>query len=178
MTTQDNELYELDFKTKTWIKYPKRGQVPYARSTALISYSDGVIYVFGREIIKNEEGVLADNELYAYILEEETWKIIETQGEKPMTRYLGSSAVYNDYLYVFYGFNDEIEIDIDDFYRISLITFEWEYVKIDRSSEHYSWFPRDSYGLVLHQEKILIFGGWTFKGLTNILLKASLVTST
>jgi hypothetical protein len=174
----DNELYELDYTTKTWIKYPKRGQVPYPRSAALISYSDGVIYIFGGEIIKNEDGVLPDNELYAYYLEEQTWKVIETKGDKPITRYLGSSGVYNGYLYVFYGYNDELEIDIDDFSRISLGTFEWESLEIDRSSEYYDWFPRDAYGLALHQDSIVIFGGWTYLGLSNILLKASLVTST
>lgn len=173
---QDNELFELDYKTKTWIKYPSRGQVPYPRSSALISYHDGVIYIFGGEIIQNEDGVLPDNELYAYYIEEQTWKIIESKGERPITRYLGSSVVYNGYLYVFYGYNDEYEIDIDDFYRISLTTFEWEYVEIDRSSEYYDWFPRDGYGLILHEDSIIIFGGWTFLGLSNILLKASLVT--
>lgn len=173
--TIDNGLFELNYKTNTWIQYPSDGDVPYPCSTPLMSYHDGVIYLFGGEIPDNSDNVLPSNNLYAYSIEDQFWTIIQTAGTKPLTRYLGRSAVYNDYLYIFYGYNDEYEIDIDDIYRISLKTYIWEYVDIDRISDNYDWYPRDGYGLVLHNEDIYIFGGWTYLGLTNILLRGSLV---
>lgn len=170
----DNELYELDYKKNTWIHYPKADNVPYPRSTALIGYYNDFIYIFGGEISKNSDNYMPDDDLYAYSLKDQTWTIVQTTGTRPKTRYLGGSVVYNNYFYIFYGYNDELEADIDDFYRISLETLIWESVKINNQTS----YARKGYGMVLNNDEIYIFGGWTELEPNNILIHGSLVIFT
>jgi len=79
-------------------------------------------------------------------------------------------------LYVFYGFNTQQRTDMNEIWKIGLDLeeFAWEKLEIEYEDDQASYIPRDSFSLILANNEVYIFGGYSPKGLRNDLLKLTL----
>ncbi|KAL1920477.1 uncharacterized protein VTP21DRAFT_854 [Calcarisporiella thermophila] len=117
---------------------------------------------------------LGENDVFVFDIDEEVWHEPMVQGQKPYLRFGHSTAVIDQYLYVYGGtqlYSHDSSIVFDDFYRLDCSSFQWH--KIDwyhGGSEEQSVISatgpspleRFECGMVAVGQKLLIFGGRTF----------------
>ena len=71
-----------------------------------INYFNGSLYVFGYSLTYYYKQLDRGNDLYRYDLEGSYWELLYAKGDKPFGRIYHYSCVYNNELYIFFGFNN------------------------------------------------------------------------
>lgn len=159
--------------TNIWTKLEAKGDIPPPREGGRMLSYNGYLYLFAGATTKNKENYTVDDNLYRFDTINNTWQIVSVKGSKPLPVFLFDIAIYEEYFYVFYGFNTVIGNDVNDIWRIHLnaTEFAWEKLTIEYSDDQASFIPRDSFTLVIAKNEVYMFGGYTFIGLKNDLLK-------
>ncbi|CAK1546692.1 unnamed protein product [Leptosia nina] len=154
-----NNMHYLNLDTMDWSYVHAKGTPPLGRDfhTAL-AYGDRM-YIFGGRadfsrphIIENE--IYCDN-VYYFNTTTETWVMLNTSGISPDGRRSHSGWIYNDFMYIFGGYNEKTKVHYNDVYRFSLKRNYWEPVKIGGTPPS----KRRRQVCILKEDKVYLFGG-------------------
>jgi hypothetical protein len=129
-----NDLYKLDVNTHIWTKITTENK-PSSRfaHSSFITEKGGkeLMIVFGG----CNDAAEANNQLSWLNLSEISedsvakWQIINTNGTaEPAPRYGMSGFRYQEYLYIFGGYNKKIETVFNDLWTLDLQNFKWSKV--------------------------------------------------
>lgn len=137
-------------------------------------YHSGHLYLFGGRDLN----LTNDDRLYRYDMVAKTWVGITTENT-PTLRTLFGVTVYDGYMYVLPGWDENAETDIMDIKRISLASttltkYTWETVDVDLEAASLAMFPRDSYAYASNNTLVYFACGYTESGLSNDIIELDL----
>ncbi|OMJ74402.1 hypothetical protein SteCoe_26658 [Stentor coeruleus] len=124
-TGMDSSLFTIDIQTLKSKKMPRNGQYPGPKIASALEFYNEKLYLFGytppsTNIWPNQ------TYLYSYDITEETWSVVEDKGtKKPEHRIFHAMVVYNDELYVIYGYQLETVTQLNSVWKFSFITSSW-----------------------------------------------------
>ncbi|KAL7056015.1 hypothetical protein AAHC03_020999 [Spirometra sp. Aus1] len=102
------------------------------------------------------------------------WARVEAiQGAPPNPRDGHASAVLEDAMFVFGGFNDQMETFENSVYRLDFITWQWQTISLGSGlltqppREVPQPSPRDFASLVAHRGRLFLFGGRSYASLQD-----------
>jgi hypothetical protein len=159
---ENNDLYKFKFGNENkifWKKVnykQKRIFIPKPRSGHQVCLINKKIYLFGGYIYssfkwKKFENI--DNILYSFDLKNEKWKIEEINSlNEPDERYFHGMTTFNEFIFIFGGFNYG---ELGDFWKFNTITNEWIQIKNSKN------LPSSRFGckMVTMENKIYLIGG-------------------
>lgn len=144
----------------TWETTEVLSDYPLRRSGHSLTGYKSDLYLFGG----CDLDTICYNALEMFNITEKKWVSLETSGVVPKGREGHISVLVGSYLYV-YGGTSLTEM-FNDVHRLDFNSFEWEKLSIGGTTE-----PRAYHAGVLHDHGlIIIFGGYTSKGLNDELL--------
>lgn len=149
-----NDMYEFDFKTKTWREIHTRGQLPSVRSCPAWAKDETHVYIQG-----GYDGVERKADFFACDLATYTWIEMPSRGTPPSPRYFHSCCLYGDKMYTYGGYSGSERLA--DMYAYDFETNVWSEVDctIGDCPSGRSSLVAQVYGNCLY-----IFGG--YNGLT------------
>jgi N-acetylneuraminic acid mutarotase len=124
--------------------------VPFNRYGHTVVSNDNLIFLWGG---RNDQR--SCNVLYVFNAYTQTWSRPKVTGIKPAARDGHSATVSNGKMYIFGGFEDDIDRFSQDVHSLDLKTLTWEFV-ITRGNPP-SW--RDFHTLSCIGNKLYVFGG-------------------
>ena len=147
---------------------PKQGEVPTGRKSPSLNYHEGSLYLTGGEDLVTNHPFPSD--FYRYDLTTQKWENL-TSSSTYTHRHLHGSCVYEDYLYIFYGWSNKANENIDSLERVNLsdTSYKWETVAVNKQND-YSKLLRSTYGYSCVGDKFYMFGGYSFASLRNSLV--------
>ncbi|OMJ89069.1 hypothetical protein SteCoe_8895 [Stentor coeruleus] len=149
----DNSLILLNIKTLKWEKKPNIGDVPPGNMFGTIVYHKGCIYFTGKTPEINNEAI----KTFRYDLDKEIWIDVSSPLESLHPRVFASGIVYNNYFYLFFGYDQTDYVGFDSIIRLDLNSFNslWEiFIVIPE-------FQKDSFSLSAFSENVYLFGGYS-----------------
>eukprot|EP01132_Coremiostelium_polycephalum_P000610 gene610-758_t len=120
-----NDIYSYNFETRKWLKIETNGKpLPNKTEHSAVVYK-GSMYIFGG--YSGKEQSYLDVSIYKLNLDTMTGETIEGTGEKPAGRSAHIAAVWNDYMYIFGGWDGNDTNN--EFYRFHFPSAVWERVR-------------------------------------------------
>ncbi|CAG4962389.1 unnamed protein product [Colias eurytheme] len=154
-----NNIHCLNLDTMEWSYVYVKGKPPISRDfhTAL-PYGDRMYIFGGRGDFERPHN--AQNEVYCdkvFYLDttKETWVTVDIKGIKPDGRRSHSAWIYNDFMYIFGGYNEKTKTHFNDIFRFSLKGNYWELVNTRGTAP----CKRRRQVCILYDNKIYLFGG-------------------
>lgn len=179
LTIQNNHfaIYKYSIDNNTWSMLANQGTIPPVRyGFSFECYNNSIIIWSGYPYKQDTFNPNTYLFYYKYNLDSESWSYPLPQGPPPPYRYLSGTCIYNNYLYIFYGYDPATMQDLDTISRVKLDESyqEWEDVRIDRSILDYKYIPRDSFQGVLVESYYYIFSGWNLHKIQNDFIRIEL----
>ena len=112
---------------------PNAGSGPSPKMGASLEYYKGGLYVFGYSFYSVALGLEMGSELYRYDLDQEVWEIVNVTGSIPDMRQNHFSCIYNDEMYILYGFITEYTYEHNTIYKFNFESKEWIFVGFGNS---------------------------------------------
>ena len=103
---------------------PCAGEAPGEIAGGSLDFYNNALYLFGYPWTMTGD-VQNLNSLYAYDLKQHLWNIVETGPLRPKYRDFHSSFLYNDELYIAYGYQIEISHGLDTIWKFNLLSSQW-----------------------------------------------------
>jgi len=150
------DVFVLNTNTYRWteIKKPKDDldleDWPYQRYGHTVVSRGRTCYLFGG---RNDEA--ACNLLYTFCTQTHTWARPEVTGDIPGQRDGHSACVIGDFMFVFGGYEENIERFGQDVYRLDLNTFTWKLMQCKGEAPVH----RDFHTATAVGKLMLIYGG-------------------
>ena len=102
----------------------KNGDIPSARFKPTLVYSDEILYMYGQTVSDDAEGLYVNS----YHVNNQTWKIIKSEGEIPEPRSYHLSTIYNNEIYVIFGFDSMNQNSNQDMWKFNISQPRWTYL--------------------------------------------------
>ncbi|CAG9315592.1 unnamed protein product [Blepharisma stoltei] len=176
----DNNLFILNVANFTWQKQKNNGADIKKYRGATMEYYNGCLYVAGGDVnnvLYSETSY--PNLFWKYDLSLQKWYNLTNTISWYQNRYLSGSAIYNDFYYLFYGWSDQIDGDVNTVDRVDLSdpSYKWTKASINELKNYYL-IPRDSFGFTSNDNKFYIFGGYNdYISIGNSLIELDLSIS-
>ncbi|XP_034419453.1 kelch domain-containing protein 1 isoform X2 [Cyclopterus lumpus] len=127
---------------------------------------EDLLYVWGGYLsIADEEVFLPNDEIWVYDLERGAWEVFHMSGEVPPSMSGTCGCSLNGHLYIFGGCDDNGQTN--EIYCVDLTDgqYMWKKIKHEIGSAP---SPRDKLSCWVYSERIIYFGGYGRKLLTNV----------
>jgi len=160
-----NDMYEFDFKTKTWTEIHARGTLPSVRSCPAWAKDETHVYIQG-----GYDGIDRKSDFFACNLSTYTWTEMPCRGNPPSPRYFHSCCLYGNKMYLYGGYSGSERLS--DMFAYDFETNHWS--EVDCSSGD---FPSGRSSLVaqVFENCLYIFGGYNGRSVLNDFYKFRLV---
>ena len=145
-----NDMYEFDFKTKTWRQVEAKGDLPSVRSCPAWASDEKHVYIQG-----GYDGVDRKADFFACDLSTYTWKEMPCLGSPPSPRYFHSCCLYANRMYVYGGYSGSERLS--DMFVYDFDTYHWS--EIDCSNGD-APSGRSSLVAQVYGNCMYIFGGY------------------
>uniref|UniRef100_H2MC56 Kelch domain containing 1 n=1 Tax=Oryzias latipes TaxID=8090 RepID=H2MC56_ORYLA len=127
---------------------------------------NNLLHVWGGYMsVSDEEIFLPGGEIWVYDLEGGTWQVFHMTGEVPPSMSGSCSCFLNDHLYIFGGCDDNGQTN--QMYCVDLTDGKYEWRKMAPKSGS-APSPRDKLSCWLYNDRLIYFGGYGRKLLTDI----------
>eukprot|EP00591_Stephanopyxis_turris_P014526 CAMPEP_0195540988 /NCGR_PEP_ID=MMETSP0794_2-20130614/50854_1 /TAXON_ID=515487 /ORGANISM="Stephanopyxis turris, Strain CCMP 815" /LENGTH=593 /DNA_ID=CAMNT_0040675071 /DNA_START=14 /DNA_END=1792 /DNA_ORIENTATION=+ len=145
-----NDMYEFDFKTKTWTEIMAHGTLPSVRSCPAWAKDDKNVYIQG-----GYDGVERKADFFACDLSTYTWTEMPCRGTPPSPRYFHSCCLYGNKMYAYGGYSGSERLA--DMYAYDFETNHWSEVDCSQGD-----CPSGRSSLVaqVYENSLYIFGGY------------------
>ncbi|KAL3872612.1 hypothetical protein ACJMK2_035827 [Sinanodonta woodiana] len=161
-TTRPMDVHVLDTVSFRWTLLPmprsdpEKSCVPYQRyGHSAVSHQD-CAYIWGGR--NDKDG--ACNILYQFDTGSQSWSQPDVIGKIPGARDGHSACVIDCKMYIFGGYEEEIDRFSDDIYMLDFRTFTWSFVKTKGGAARW----RDFHTATGIDHKMCIFGGRSDQG--------------
>ena len=151
--------------TLTVVKQNNNGEIPEPRIGASLNYVNGTLYLYGMPYNYDENND-KNGLIYSYNIDNQVWNVHYAQGEIPDLRYSHSAALYNDQIYIIYGFNDTLETY--DIWKFNITSSIWSKIRYDY--ENYFYYP----GEIQFNSTFYMLHGYSLTEPHNRILKVDL----
>eukprot|EP01080_Neovahlkampfia_damariscottae_P007374 gene7374-11696_t len=147
------DIQKYNFKKNKW------SEVKYKTKLENINrcYHSGNLYNNSFYIFGGWNGFKRLNELLLYTLETNNLKLVSiATGDVPCGRSGHSSTIFDDYLFIFGGFNQNSD-RMNDLFMYDIMKKHWKKINFENNS----LIPKCSSGhkLIFHKDKLFLFGG-------------------
>ena len=166
------ELLRLNLETLTWEKLESGGQLPLPKMGSRLDFHENYLYLTGGETYGQPNNYKP--ELFRYDLTDQVWEDL-TSSSMYTNVYLHGTCVYSNYLYIFYGWSNELSQDVDQIARVSLESGSWDWETLQlQKGPNYHLVKRDSFGFAKVGSHFYMFGGYSESGIRNSLVQIDL----
>jgi N-acetylneuraminic acid mutarotase len=165
--TYFKDLFELNLDTKRWRFIRPKQRLSLGRHSASAVLYNNKIYLFGGIAT----GTQKMNDILAFSLEKNEWKLITPRTPPPSGRWGHSAVVYNGAMYVMGGFGD---IFSNDLWRFDFKTKVWTPVLTNGKPPR----PRHFHSACIFRNKMYICGGFAANMITPDMYEFDFETST
>lgn len=139
--------------TNKWEKKPNEGdEPPYNRYGTIVYHNRCIIFTGNNRTIAKQP-----IKTYKYYLDEEFWENISNLNETTKPRISASGFIFENYFYIFFGFNLEDFVDFNSIIRYDLTSNSslWEEILIIPEIE------KESFSLSFISDNAYIFAGYS-----------------
>ena len=157
-------------ETWKWTKFENLGGYPQPKTAPSLNYLDGVLYLVGGEADASPDPYKP--EFYKYDLRSYSWEEVSAL-KSFVNRNLHGSCIFDNYLYLFYGWSNLLNSNVDSIDRIQLNSSSatWEQLEVEPTNEN---LLRSTYGYACLENKVYMFGGYSAQTLRNSVLQFDL----
>ena len=157
-------------ETWKWTKFENLGNYPQPKTAPSLNYLDGVLYLVGGEADASPDPYKP--EFYKYDLSSYSWEEVSAL-KSFVNRNLHGSCIFDNYLYLFYGWSNLLNSNVDSIDRIQLNSSSatWEKLEVEPTNEN---LLRSTYGYACSENKVYMFGGYSAQTLRNSVLQFDL----
>ena len=130
LSGDDREMMEFSLLTNKWSHITYTNKSPFSRMfLAGLSLHDGKLIVFGGI---NSSFSLTGNAVNAFNFITRSWeKLSDNVTDGPKNRYNHAKAIIGDCLYVYGGFNEEVQNSLNDLWEYDLNERKWRAITLD-----------------------------------------------
>lgn len=145
-----NDMFEFDFKKKSWREIQAKGELPSVRSCPAWAKDDTRVYIQG-----GYDGVERKADFFACDLSTYTWVEMPCRGTPPSPRYFHSCCLYSNKMYAYGGYSGSERLA--DMYSYDFETGIWSVIDCGRGD-----CPSGRSSLVaqVYENSLYIFGGY------------------
>eukprot|EP00756_Hemistasia_phaeocysticola_P006388 Hpha_TRINITY_DN13804_c0_g1::TRINITY_DN13804_c0_g1_i1::g.69708::m.69708 len=166
-----NRLSRVNGETGFCEEIEYEGQPPATRYCHTAVEYEGRMLVFGGKCGgRNSNKRLAD--MFEFNFKDKSWNVVESRGDAPTSRSAHTSVIYGNKMLMFGGRDGEGRC-CEDFYEYHLESKVWR--KLDQC--HQPLLMRARHSAVVHNDSLIIFGGWSGKKKLNDLCMYNLDTN-
>ena len=142
---------------------PSKGSPPPAIEGSQARYYNNYVYIVAGEALFSTTDQYP-NGFFRYSLLTNTWEDISNTQHSYIPRYYSGSAVIGGYLYLIYGWSDNLSEDISDIMRVNLNSSDFAWEEVTSSS----LFVRDSFATAVKGNLIYLFSGYIASTSSNL----------
>ncbi len=130
LSSDGREMIEFSLKTNTWSTIHYANESPFTQMfLAGLSLHDGKLIVFGGI---NSGFSQTGNEVNEFNFITRCWeKLSSNVSTGPKNRYNHAKTVIGDRLYIYGGFNEEVQNSLNDLWEFELNEKKWRRIKLD-----------------------------------------------
>uniref|UniRef100_A0A1Q3G2U4 Putative host cell transcription factor hcfc1 n=1 Tax=Culex tarsalis TaxID=7177 RepID=A0A1Q3G2U4_CULTA len=153
------DVHYLNLQTMAWTYVDTRGDPPTFRDFHSATIVNHKMFVFGGRgdawgPYHSQEEIYCPK-IVCLDLRTNRWEMPNTTGEEPLGRRSHSAFVYNEHIYIFGGYNGNLDLHFNDLYCFNPERYVWRLVRPRGQSPR----PRRRQSCLVIGQRMYLFGG-------------------